>query len=87
MDDLPAALVSQSLTKKQEVYSPASLKAAIAEPERNIIRAALEANGWNRQETAKALNVNRTTLYKKMKRYGLATEAENPNFSSRQKAV
>ena len=28
--------------------------------------AALEANGWNRQQTADALKINRTTLYSRM---------------------
>ena len=52
------------------------LKEALAEPEKNLIHQALEANHWNRQETAKALQINRTTLYKKMKQYGLDAEAE-----------
>ncbi|MHC4765870.1 MAG: helix-turn-helix domain-containing protein, partial [Planctomycetota bacterium] len=30
-----------------------------------------EANGWNRQKTAEQLDINRTTLYKKIKQYGL----------------
>jgi len=41
------------------------------EPERRIIEAALKAHDWNRQITAEALQINRTTLYKKMKYYGL----------------
>ncbi len=53
-----------------------SLKGALAGPEKNIIRQALEANHWNRQATAKALEINRTTLFKKMKQYGLYAEAE-----------
>ena len=61
---------------QQKVYKPISLKEALAEPEKNLIRQALEANHWNRQETAKALQINRTTLFKKMKRYGLYAEAE-----------
>ncbi len=48
-----------------------SLKAALAEPEKQIILQALEANGWNRQATARMLGINRTTLYKKMKKYGI----------------
>jgi two-component system response regulator AtoC len=44
---------------------------ALKEPERRIILRALEANDWNRQKTAEALDINRTTLYKKMKAYGL----------------
>ena len=51
------------------------LKEALAEPEKAAIRTALEANNWNRQNTATALRINRTTLYKKMKRYGLEDEA------------
>ncbi len=53
-----------------------SLKGALAGPEKNIIQQALEANHWNRQATAKALEINRTTLFKKMKQYGLYAEAE-----------
>jgi DNA-binding NtrC family response regulator len=53
------------------------LKAALQNPERRLILEALEAHNWNRQETADALGINRTTLYKKMKRYGVGTEGEN----------
>jgi len=31
----------------------------------------LESHHWNRQLTAEQLGINRTTLYKKMKRLGL----------------
>jgi len=47
------------------------LRDAIQEPEKQIILAALEANDWNRQKTAEVLDINRTTLYKKIKQYGL----------------
>jgi two-component system response regulator HydG len=47
------------------------LKEALEEPEKRIILQALQAFNWNRQETARVLNINRTTLYKKMKKYGL----------------
>jgi len=52
-------------------WRPMPLADAMAEPERRIIQAALEANDWNRQDTAKQLEINRTTLYKKMKQLGL----------------
>lgn len=48
-----------------------TLKEALEEPERQIILDVLESNGWNRNATADALGVNRTTLYKKMKKLGL----------------
>src|SRR5690606_25883930 len=53
-----------------------SLKTALASPERQIIIDALEANGWNRQNTAKMLGINRTTLYKKMKRFDISFEKQ-----------
>jgi DNA-binding NtrC family response regulator len=48
-----------------------TLKEALEAPERRIILDALEANHWNRNETADVLGINRTTLYKKMKRLGI----------------
>ena len=74
-EDLPAAIKERQNQKQQE-YKPMSLKEAMAEPEKNYIRRALEAHHWNRQETAKALQINRTTLFKKMKQYDLYAEAE-----------
>ncbi|MCC6681193.1 MAG: sigma-54-dependent Fis family transcriptional regulator [Phycisphaeraceae bacterium] len=52
-------------------WSPMPLCEAMKDPERRILLAALEANNWNRQETARQLDINRTTLYKKIKQYGL----------------
>jgi DNA-binding NtrC family response regulator len=72
VDDLPPKLVeSAAATPAPDVYRPQSLKEALEEPEKRIIEAALRAHGWNRQATAQALDINRTTLYKKMKRYKL----------------
>ncbi|QEG42780.1 sigma-54-dependent transcriptional regulator [Roseimaritima ulvae] len=48
-----------------------SLREALEEPERQIILEALRMFQWNRAATADALEINRTTLYKKMKRLGL----------------
>ncbi len=72
-DDLPAGVTGAAIPVAAG-SSGAGLKQAMAGPERAILRAALEANDWNRQETAKALGINRITLYKKMKRYGLDQE-------------
>lgn len=74
-EDLPNS-IKQEQNQQQETYKPMSLKGALAGPEKNIIRQALETNHWNRQATAKALQINRTTLFKKMKHYGLYAEAE-----------
>jgi transcriptional regulator with PAS, ATPase and Fis domain len=75
VDDLPDS-IKEEQKRREGVYKPMSLKEALAEPEKNLIRQALEAHHWNRQETAKALQINRTTLFKKMKQYGLYAEAE-----------
>jgi transcriptional regulator of acetoin/glycerol metabolism len=48
-----------------------ALEKAMEVPEKQILLAALKANNWNRQVTAEQLDINRTTLYKKMKRYGM----------------
>ncbi|MBN1392049.1 MAG: sigma-54-dependent Fis family transcriptional regulator [Sedimentisphaerales bacterium] len=71
--DLPDSIKQD---QRRKAYSSMSLKDALAGPEKNIVRQALVANHWNRQETAKTLQINRTTLYKKMKQYGLDVEAE-----------
>ena len=52
-------------------WEPMPLEEALREPERRILLRALEANDWNRQRTADQLDINRTTLYKKMKSYGI----------------
>ncbi|MFG0284432.1 MAG: sigma-54-dependent transcriptional regulator [Phycisphaerales bacterium JB039] len=56
---------------EDDPWQPMPLVDALRGPERRIIIKALEANGWNRQKTADDLGINRTTLYKKMKTYGL----------------
>ena len=52
-------------------WVPTPLDEALREPERRILLKALRANDWNRQSTADQLAINRTTLYKKMKQFGL----------------
>jgi len=59
------------LTSLAGDWEPIPLAEALEEPERMIIERALEANDWNRQETARQLDINRTTLYKKIKKYRL----------------
>jgi two-component system response regulator AtoC len=48
-----------------------SLKGELRYTEKEIILAALERNNWRRQKTAEELNINRVTLYNKMKKYGI----------------
>jgi len=60
-----------------EADRPLPLAQALEGPERRIIEQALKRNGWNRQATARELNINRTTLYKKMRRYRLDVGESN----------
>ncbi|MCY2932886.1 MAG: sigma-54 dependent transcriptional regulator [Planctomycetota bacterium] len=72
----PSARSLQGSTKLQSpLIRP--LKESLAEPEKQLILQALEALSWNRQETARVLDINRTTLYKKMKKYQLLTEEDH----------
>jgi len=48
-----------------------SLKDALRDPERKLIVDALDRAGWNKKEAARALGINRTTLYKKMSQFGI----------------
>jgi len=48
-----------------------TLEQLLAGSERQYIIQALRANGGNRTATAEQLGINRTTLYKKMKKHGL----------------
>jgi len=75
VEDLPSSII-ENQPELSGSYKSKSLKEALAVPEKQIIRKTLEANNWNRQNTAKELQINRTTLFKKMKRYGLYDEAE-----------
>ena len=72
--DLPLALLRQEPIAAGATLiaeGAMSLEEALTHPERQIIRAALSRNNGNRQATAAELKINRTTLYKKMKRYDL----------------
>ncbi|MHC4400385.1 MAG: sigma-54-dependent transcriptional regulator [Planctomycetota bacterium] len=70
LEDLPSSLAAAGPIPVQPVEGR-TLKQALEGPERQIILDVLEAHHWNRQATAEALGINRTTLYKKMKRLGL----------------
>ncbi len=78
VDDLPPA-VAAGAPVAVDTTPGNTLKQALESPERRIILEMLESNHWNRQATAAALGINRTTLYKKMKRLGL--EECRPSFS------
>jgi len=63
MKDLPQYL----LQTPSSVLKMVSLR----DYERNLILKTLEETHWNKHQSAKRLNINRSTLYGKIKRYGL----------------
>jgi len=74
VDDLPTDVVQGRAALRlaqDEPWTPTPLVEALREPERQIILRALDANDWNRQKTAEQLDINRTTLYKKMRSLGI----------------
>jgi DNA-binding NtrC family response regulator len=82
VEDLPETLAGggegsgfrvqgSGLSIAEDFGTAMSLEAALEAPERRIIEAALQRNAWNRQATAAELDINRTTLYKKMRKYRL----------------
>jgi len=85
VEDLPEPVqvhVSHSMAARSiptdELYErPMPLQVALEGPERRIIEAALKRNAWNRQATAAELDINRTTLYKKMRKYQLDVGESN----------
>ena len=70
VDDLPPELIRQAPTSVDAAPGQ-TLKEALEGPERQIILDVLTRHDWNRQLTAETLGINRTTLYKKMKKLGL----------------
>jgi DNA-binding NtrC family response regulator len=71
LEDLPPALRDLRGPVMANFANEEGLKSALQEPERRMILQVLESTGWSRNLTAEKLGINRTTLYKKMKRLGL----------------
>jgi len=49
-----------------------SLPSSLQEAERRFLEALLEKNDWNRAATARQLGIHKTTLWRKIKRLGIA---------------
>ncbi len=68
-EDLP--FVQGEYAPKFEGIGEFSLKKAMEKPEKEFIEHTLKYFNRNKNKTAEVLKLNRTTLYKKMKKYGL----------------
>ena len=58
--------------KQAKIDSPVT---SLAENERRLIARVLKKSNWNKHEAARRLNVSRSTLYSKIRRYGLKKNA------------
>ncbi len=86
VEDLPEAIqlhrstqapINNRVALQPGASPPLPLHVALEGPERQIIEEALRRNDWNRQATAAELDINRTTLYKKMRKYQLDVGESN----------
>lgn len=66
VDELPEKIKVPGGVKKDH-----TLKDKVDYYEEKIIREALEANSWNKEETARKLGVDLATLYRKIKKLGI----------------
>ncbi|HOD34917.1 MAG TPA: sigma 54-interacting transcriptional regulator [Syntrophales bacterium] len=75
-DALPLYLFSETTPKKAgpaAVTTPDSSN-PLGHLEKEALLSALVVNGWSRKKASKALKINRTTLWRKMRRHGLLPE-------------
>ncbi|MBP7217230.1 MAG: sigma-54-dependent Fis family transcriptional regulator [Candidatus Omnitrophica bacterium] len=72
--DLPEFLQANIQEGAAGCVTKLNLKDALKSPERDLIVKALDSAAGNRNKAAEILGINRTTLYKKMRRYGLLKE-------------
>lgn len=69
---LPLALQKKDTFPMIFQQEKIDLDKEIGSSEQNMIREMLHKYNWNRSKTAQALNINRTTLWRKMKKYNMA---------------
>ena len=95
-EDLPPELGASAAARAEPIAAPllrpapttADLLAAAAgrrvDPhhERATLHATLDAHRWNRADTARALGLSRSTLWRRMRALGLLTEAEHASLDS-----
>ncbi len=78
---IPEVLPPQLKNKNKVIQADIqglSLAAALAAAEKAILFESLRQNNWNRQVTAQVLDISRTTLFNKMRRYNI-DDPRKPN--------
>jgi transcriptional regulator of acetoin/glycerol metabolism len=81
-EDLPEAILrpesspgpslqAPSVASSQEPAAPSTHPAPPGELDRETLQEALNAHQWRREDTARALGISRTTLWRRMREVGL----------------
>ncbi|MEE6249115.1 MAG: helix-turn-helix domain-containing protein, partial [Bdellovibrionota bacterium] len=83
LSDLPENYLQETTKTRQAVASDGLLgetgldfNTVVDEFENKLIMEALEKTGWNRNQAAKLLRLNRTTLVEKIKKKGLKEQID-----------
>ncbi len=69
---LPLSLREKSMHQTFNGEEGLDLGKEIGASENDMIREMLKKYGWNKGKTAQALNINRTTLWRKMKKHNIS---------------
>jgi len=69
---LPLALQKKDALTMLSEQEKVDLNKEVGSSEQNMIKEMLYKYNWNRSKTAQALNVNRTTLWRKMKKHNIS---------------
>ena len=73
-DPITAESIPLEIRLPRDTAVPSSLEETRAQAERDLIRQALEASGWNVSAAARALGIERTRLHKRIRALKLAKE-------------
>ena len=76
VDSLPLYLFGETISTKARpaVVTTPDTTNPLGHVEKEALISALVGSGWSRKEASKALKINRTTLWRKMRRHGLLPE-------------
>lgn len=80
----PELLGEQGPLRRALVDPRVSIVVLLRPAEEPSLRAALEAHRWRREETARALGISRTTLWRRMRELGLTEPRDFRENSVRQ---
>lgn len=70
-DEIDVQHLPPELREKSAAPASSGIRFAVHNSEAESIVAALESNGWNRLAAARALGVHKSTLFRKIKKYGI----------------